>query len=144
MKKYFLIILFTFPLFLLGCGGGSSDSGGGHTLASGNTIQKDALFLAPGDTILIDVHSTITQSGSYGLPVVFYLTDIKINCLSANVNAVASSSINPVPFTINCSGSNVRIVDFPPRGGNLQITFNSGDEIGVQVTDALSISCRVC
>jgi hypothetical protein len=125
---------FIFPVLILllsACGGGSSDSGGG-------------LSLAPGDTIPKDVRSTITQSGSYGLPDVSFLTDIRINCSSANVNAVASSPINPVPFTINCSGGNVGIVDFPPRGGNLQVTFNSGNEMRVQVTDAQSINCRVC
>ena len=81
MKKYFLIVLFTIPLFLLGCGGGSSDSGGGFSLAPGDTIQKDVhstitqtgggFSLAPGDTIQKDGRFTITQSGSYGLPDVF-------------------------------------------------------------------------
>ena len=110
-----------------GCGGGSSDSGGGFAIS-------------PGGTIPANTPTTITQSGSYGLPQVGYLTDIRIDCSAANVDSTANNTSTGRSFSENCNNGLSSFIDFPSGGGSLLIEFNSGSSITVSTSQAQSQS----
>ena len=104
-------------------------------------------MISPGGTIPENTPVLISQNGTYNLPVVAWLTDIRLSCPSATLQASASPSQTgegDADLTESCSGTSARIVDFPPGGGVLRIQFSSGNQLTAQVTEAESIPCRFC
>ena len=126
-RLYSMACLLCIAALAAGCGGGSSDSGGGFAIS-------------PGDTIPANTPTTITQSGSYGLPQVGYLTDIRIDCSAANVDSTANSTSTGRTFSENCNRGFSSFIDFPSGGGSLVVNFNSGSTIMVSVSQAQSQS----
>ena len=124
--RYLISVFIIGTALMAGCGGGSSDSGGGFTTAPGGTIPEDT-------------PTTITQSGTYVLPSVAYLTDIRIECPGANVDATANNANTGRTFAAICNGGFASIIDFPSGGGNLVVDFNSGNPITVKVQKAASL-----
>ena len=122
-----LLTLIVGLMALSGCGGGSTDSGGGFVVQ-------------PGDTIPYSTSTRITQSGTYVLPSEVFLTDIGISCPAANVDLVATNPNTGRIFSANCNAGSTTIFDFPSQGGTLEVNFNSGSETVVRVSSAISIN----
>lgn len=127
----FQILLLSGLLLLSGCGGGSSDSGGGSSFTRSAPPTTRGILIP-------DVPNTITQSGTYIITNVPWMTDIRIDCSSANVNVTANSPLE-ISFATNCINGFATIFDYPAGGGTLVVNFNSGIQILVSIVEALSI-----
>lgn len=149
MRKILILVA---ALGLTACGGGSSDSGAGSAESTvqlaaaandGVTLQA-ATATPPGGSLIRDVPALITQSGIYQVPYSPSLTDIVVNCPTASVQLTATPTASLIPIIGSqmaaCTNGFVRILDHPPYGGTLVVVFNAGDQITVQVVDALSIT----